>query len=475
MLFPKISFLTQVYDRMWQKPQLFLMVLAVSVLTGCGGGASMPYYSPWAMTTPTETKTITAEDLPDIAWQTHKQRNTLSRQPIQVDPEATQRALEAAAAAGRPQDPNRPSLEKIFDSAIPSQQQTAMADGRIKVALLLPLSGQHSQLGQAMLKASQLALFDVGSENFELMPRDTGDTPDQAARAAQSAIENGADLILGPIFAEHLKTVKPVAVARNIPVISYSTDWTLSGNNTYIMGFMPFTQVARVAGYAHSQGYTRFAVYGPQTEYNDVVTRTLQHATGRLGGRVVAVSRFSPQQPDIGDLVKDFVATHKTGENSYTFDALMLPMGGETLRLVANMFDYEGLTPEQVRFIGTGLWDDPSLAKTTPLYGGWFAAPDPSLRRDFERRYKSNYGEEAMRLSTLAYDSTALAAVLARVSPQDPYNRANMTNPRGFAGIDGIFRFRPDGLVERGLAILELKDGKIRVVDPAPTAFSSGS
>ena len=286
-----------------------------------------------------------------------------------------------------------------------------------------------------MLNAAQMALFDVGSQNFQLMPRDTKDTPDGAAAAARDAIAHGASLILGPIFADHLKAVKPIAASHNVPVISFTTDWTQAGDQTYIMGFMPFTQVARVIGYAQSRGYNRFAVYAPETEYSDVVLRTLQMVVKRVGAQLVAVGRFSPQQRDLSSVVKDFVDSHclsncgvpdnkKDDKDkkdvqpaTYTFDALLLPMGGENLRTVTNMLYYNGLTNDSVQFLGTGLWDDSSISNVTTAYGGWFAAPDPSLRRDFEKRYKDNFGETPARLSTLSYDATALAALLARTSP----------------------------------------------------------
>lgn len=152
----------------------------------------------------------------------------------------------------------------------------------------------------------------------------------------------------------------------------------------------------------------------------------------------------------------------------------MLPVGSEGLRTLLISLGANGIEQPKVRFLGTGLWDDPVLTRDPALFGGWFAAPDPALRADFDKRYQENYGAMPLRLASLAYDATALAAVLARApvaEGQSPFTPEAMTNPRGFAGIDGIFRFRPDGLSERGLAVLEIQAGKARVIDRAPTAF----
>ncbi len=433
---------------------LFALFLTMTV-AACGGtgGGSYSGMGPFPANTGVVTKD--PNSIPNIAWQTDSQRDILMAQNSTFAREQTMSE----------RDPNRPALQTIVG-------ENPAAARKVTVAILLPLTGKNADLGQSMLKAAQMALFDVGSSNFQLVPKDTKSTPDGAALAARSATAENVDMILGPIFADDVKAVKSIAKA---PVIAFTTDWKLAGNNTYIMGFLPHAQVARVAAYAESRGHKRFAVYAPQTEYCDMVIATLQ----RTGVSIAKVERYSPMQSDLSDLVKDFADRSRGGQPKgapLDFDTLMMPVGGESLRSLASVFDLHGVRSSSVRFIGTGLWDDASLTNDPALYGGWFAAPDPQLRRDFERRYQENYGAVAPRLSSLAYDSTALAAVLARTGGDDAYSRAQLTNPRGFAGIDGVFRFRNDGLAERGLAVLEIQSGRARIIDPAPTAFiSSGS
>jgi branched-chain amino acid transport system substrate-binding protein len=372
--------------------------------------------------------------MPNLAWQTGTDRRELSQQSQQF----------------RPGLVNAGPVEKV------------------RVALLLPLTGKNTDLGQSMLKAAQMALFDVGSANFVLNPRDTKSTPEGAAAAASAAVANGDQLILGPIFADDVKAARPAA--GGLPMIAFTTDWKIAGGNTYIMGFLPFAQVSRVAQFAQSKGIERFGVFAPQTEYCDVVISTL-----RSSADIDKAGRYMPQQTDLTDIVKQFIDESKTADGTLRYQSLMLPVGGESLRSLMSVFSLNGINNKSVKLVGTGLWDDTSLTRDPALYGGWFAAPDPKLRADFDRRYQENYGATPLRLASLAYDATALAAVLARTSPEAPYSRGNITNGRGFAGIDGIFRFRGDGLAERGLAVLEIQSGHTRVVDPAPTAFLSGS
>ncbi len=380
----------------------------------------------------------------------------------------------------------------------------------VKVAILLPLSGDSADLGQAMLQAAQLALFDINYRSFELIPRDTNGTPEGARAAAEAAIESGAELILGPLFAHSVRAVKPVASRHNINVIAFSTDWTLAGQGTYIMGFLPFAQVQRVASYSAAQGYENIAILTPNNDYGNAVVAAYNSIAYRVGLRRANVVRFSPDSSDLSDVVRQFSqydrrvnALHdrkaalerqveqNPGDDAARrelrdlgrrdtwgdppFDAVLMPVGGEQARSVASLLSYYDLGPKVMKRLGTGLWDDPGLATEPALEGAWFAAPAPDQRRDFERRYIDLYGLRPPRLSTLAYDATALAAVLARngFRTQDApdFSHRALTNPNGYAGIDGIFRFRPDGLVERGLAVLEYRDARISVVEPAPTTF----
>ncbi len=400
-------------------------------LAACGPGAYGTPRSSSAIVTDDPTK------LPDMSWQTPSQRQVLMSQNQQMA--TTPAAPEPAGTA-------------------------------VKVAVLVPLSGKNASLGQSMLKAAQLALYDVGSHNFELITADTGSTAQGAASAAQRAIADGANLILGPIFAEDVRAAKPVAGPANVPMVAFTTDWTLADGNTYIFGFLPTLQAERVVSYAQSRGLSRLAVVAPNTEYADLIVTAINRMS-----MPIATLRYKPGQPDLTQQLASFAAQNKTPDGAFTFDSVLLPLGGESLRSLTAQLDQYGIRGSAVRFIGTGLWDDTTALSDPMLNGGWFAAPDPAARIDFERRYQQTFGDAPPRLATLAYDATALAAVLARSDNSGrPYSRDRMTAARGFAGIDGVFRFRNDGLAERALAIVEIAKGTTRVIDPAPTAFARG-
>jgi branched-chain amino acid transport system substrate-binding protein len=339
----------------------------------------------------------------------------------------------------------------------------------VKVGLLLPLSGAQAELGQAMSNAAQMAIFDVGATNVTMIPRDTATG---AAKAAEDAIAQGAQIILGPLFAQDVKAVSPIARRANVPVIAFSTDWTATDQNTYIMGFLPFGQVSRVVDFAAKRGAKKFAGIIPETPYGMAVNGTLKNELQRQNLDSQKTYIFA-RDPQLVAAVQAISKLQQPGSTE-TLDAIVVPVGGQQINQVSALMRQNDVGMRQIRLLGTGLWDDsPQAASLLP--GGWYAAPDPNLRATFNQKYLETYGKNPPRLTTLAYDASALAAALAikglKENGVPAFDRANLINPNGFAGLDGIFRFRPDNLAERGLAILELRPNGSVIVDPAPTRF----
>ena len=347
----------------------------------------------------------------------------------------------------------------------------------VKVALLAPLSGKHAKLGQALLNAAQLALFDLGHTNYQLIPKDTAGNAATAREAAKDALDEDAELIIGPLFAESVRAVKPVAASSRVNMLAFSTDWTLAGDNAFIMGFLPFDQIERLTKYISANNYNRIGVIAPNDSYGRVVTSAYNNLAPRYGLQNIASQTFDPRSRNLGPDIRQFTKYDMRNgtENPPPFDAVLMPVGGQTAITIANLMTQYDMPPNTVKRLGTGLMDDTGLAGEPGLNGAWFAAPSPNLRRDFEQKYIATFGRKPPRLATLAYDATALSAILAQRGLQNegrPYfDKNSLMNPNGFFGIDGIFRFRRDGTAERGLAVLEFNRGRIKVIDEAPTTF----
>lgn len=338
------------------------------------------------------------------------------------------------------------------------------------MALLLPMTGAQGTLGQALLNAAQMALFDVGGSNFELTLHDTGGRPESAEQAMQAALNGGADLVLGPLFSTSVAAAAPQARSRQVPVVAFSNDRTVGGRGVWVVGFDPTAQVDRVIDYATRQGITRFAVLAPRNPYGNATLQALQQAATRYGGFITQVATYDPfAVTDAGPVVQQLAAARDG------YDALLVPAGGNELLGLATLLPFYDIDPDQTQYLGTQLWEDASLGQEAALVGGWFAAPGRDGWETWSNRYRELYGAPPPRLASLAYDATALAAVLAREAERagaaPDYTMEDLTDPNGFTGIDGIFRLRPDGTTERGLAVLELQRDTIESREAAPTSF----
>ena len=343
-------------------------------------------------------------------------------------------------------------------------------DGPPRVALLLPLTGRAAGVGKALRNAAELALFDVATDDFALAFYDTASDTQTAAGMARTAINEGADLIIGPLFSDAARAVGPIAVAANVPVLSFSNDQSAAGNGVWVLGMLPGEQVERVIRYAAANGYGRIGVLAPSNAYGYEAMQAARDTAAKAGATISRMRSYTPgSSSSLSDTVKSFAASN-SGASGY--DAVLVPEGGQAILNLAPLMAYYDIDPNKVKYLGTALWADPSLGREPTLVGGWFAAPDPAGRKPFIDRYRAVHGSAPHGLASLAYDAVGLAAVLARQPDEVKFSLESLTQPSGFNGADGLFRLLADGTNQRGLAILRLTASGFERVDPAPVSFS---
>ena len=336
----------------------------------------------------------------------------------------------------------------------------------LRVGVILPFTNSSPgtrAIAAGMLKAAQLALYDSGSRDVVLMTADDSAKPQEAAAAAEKLLNQGAEVIIGPLFAASVTAVAPVARDRGVPVLAFSTDRSVAGNGVYLLSFQPQSEVGRVVAYAIGQGHKNFAALVPSTSYGQLVEQAFRKEVKDGGGTVVSVEHFSPGS---GAVMNQTSAIAKSGA-----DAVFIPQGGTLLRSIAPTLAFNGVDPAKVKLLGTGSWDDLAIAREPALRDGWFAAPAPDADRGFVSKYRAAFGGPPPQLAALAYDAVSLIALLGSGKPYQRFTPAALTDPNGFSGVDGIFRFNADGSIERGLSVLSIRPGGFETVSPAPTTF----
>lgn len=345
----------------------------------------------------------------------------------------------------------------------------------VRVGLLLPFTGATEgvqQVASSMFDAAQLAAFDAGDDRFLIIPKDTRGTPEGAAAAARSALADGAEIILGPLFAEEAAAAAPVARAANAPMIAFSSDIETAGDGVFLLSFPPEIEIARVTDFAMRNGKQRFGLLAPANKYGQRVSLAFSKELAFRGGVLVQEERYEQDPDSMLAPARRLAASSR----SLGYQAVLMPEQGTLLRALAPLLPYYNVNINEVKLLGVSAWNNPRLTREPALRGGWFAAPDPAITKDFEDRFRAAFGESPPRLSSLAYDATLLAARLGQAPRRrDRFDERLIISRSGYFGADGLFRFTPEGTIERGLAILEIQPGGIRVIDAAPKSFVAGS
>jgi ABC-type branched-subunit amino acid transport system substrate-binding protein len=331
----------------------------------------------------------------------------------------------------------------------PAQQPQAIGNGQVRVGLILPLSasGNAGVAAQSMKNAAEMALAEFQNPNIQLLIKDDGGSTQGAQQGTQQALDEGAEIILGPLFALSVPATAQLARAKGVSVIAFSTDSSVAGRGVYLLSFLPESDVNRIIDYSASIGKRSFAALLPDNAYGNVVEAAFKSAVGKKGGRIAAFTKYTADRAGAARAMAPQLATA---------DALFIADDGDSVVAMAEALTAAGANLKNIQLLGTGLWDNPRVFASPLLQGGLYAAPDPSGFRNFSGRYRTRFGSDPVRTATLAYDAVALVAALARTQGPTRFSTEVLTNPSGFAGIDGLFRFRADGTNERGLAVMRV-------------------
>lgn len=347
---------------------------------------------------------------------------------------------------------------------------TGTAKDPVKVALILPVGAdaQTGAIGKALRQAAELAVFDLNQPGLQLMVKDDRGSDEGARAAVGEAVAGGAEIILGPLFSRATAAAAPEARKAGVPIVSFSNDRAVAGNGVYLLSFLHDQEVSRIVDYAGRQGRTRIVALLPKNALGDQLELSIRAATARSGSTLIDLERYVLNTNAILAPARKIHEAIKAAPPEAPVDALFLPGGEDVLPMVAPFIPYLGIDTQQVRLLGTGGWDSPIVSREKAFAGGWFAAPDPRGWRTFAARFAKSYRAPPPRVASLAYDAVGVAAAFAGAARGSRYGAANLTRTQGFNGIDGRFRFAAGGLVERELAVLEVRREGNAIIDGAP-------
>lgn len=415
---------------------------------------------------------------------------------------------------------------------IPQEQQTVKPVEMMRVGVLLPLTGNAAKVGSDLKNAALTALFDAPDNRLVLQFYDTLGTPLGARDAADLAVRQGAELIIGPVFAKELRAMRSKAYSEGIGIITFSSDPTNVGKGVYTISTLTSQQVAHIVSYACSKGYKRFAIFGPDNSAGDMIALAAKGAADKCGGMITKASFYNPKTDNLLPVVSaimpkmieelekerdEYVQSLQTvlDDDSSEMKTVKVKtkvdidgkeeiqmtektMTAEELtayieevkaeELVRDPFEFDAIlvpeessrlrsfgalfsyfdVPPEVKILGTSQWATSHPEREAGLVGGWFSSMPAKQFKEFSDRFQKLYGEKPARIATQAYDAVSLAAVLAKTGDLS-YDQ--LTDAVGFQGKDGLFRLLENGLSERGLAVMGVEKKGFVLIEPAPDYF----
>ena len=342
----------------------------------------------------------------------------------------------------------------------------------VPVALLVPAgSGQAGDefLAQSLQNAAKLAIADLSGVKIDLRVYSTGGQPGQAQAMAIKAVDEGALIILGPVFAQEANAAGVAVRGRGINVLSFSNNPDIAGGNVFVLGQTFETTATRLASYAARNGKRNLMVVHDRNTAGELGLAAIRKGASAAGASVVAVGNYEFSQNGVVAAVPGIAAAaQSSGANAIFFTA---DTAG-ALPLVTQLLRENGIAADTTRFMGLTRWDVPTASLGLPgLQGGWFAMPDPGLYQQYQARYTAAFGSAPHPISGLAYDGIAAIGALVKQGKANALTGAALTQGSGFVGVNGIFRLRSDGTNDRGLAVAEVRGGQMVVIDAAPRSF----
>lgn len=362
------------------------------------------------------------------------------------------------------------TLAACDTSVAPSTGPATPSGKPVPVALLVPAgSGQASDelLARSIHNAVQMAMGDLSGVSIDLRVYNTAADPATAAAMATKAVDEGAAIILGPVYAQEANAAGLAVASRGVNILSFSNNVDVAGGNVFVLGQTFDNTASRLASYAVGQGVSQIAILRDQTQAGEIGAAAIERGVQGAGGTVVANLAYEFSQNGIVNAIRGLVGQIQSSGAQGVF--LTADTSG-ALPLVSQLLKDNGINTETTRLIGLTRWDIPAATLALPgVQGGWFALPDPAIYGQFDARYQSLYGEPPHPIASLGYDGVAAIGALARSGAN--LSAASLTQPAGFAGVTGAFRLNPDGSNTRALAVATIVANQVSVIDPAPRSF----
>jgi ABC-type branched-subunit amino acid transport system substrate-binding protein len=385
---------------------------------------------------------------------------------------------------------NNSSLKNKIEPDILNSEVRIQPDSAIvKIGILLPLSGENSQIGSSLLKAAKLSLNKTKNKNIQLFIKDTENNNTNIISSYYDLINEEVDIILGPLFTKNIKIINPVSEDENTLMITFSNNSEVKNKSTFISGLTPEDEIRESIDYAMSKGSEKFGLIFPNNEYGLRSKKLIQNLVLEKNGEISEFVFYNSQKPDFYEASKKIASYDKrrlklekkleelksmntiASEKKYEklknqdtlgeleFDTLFI--GADNVKhisMLASILPYYDVDPKKVVYIGNSLWANKVALKEPALEKGIFTDFSKKKFGNFELEYSEAFNVKPHQIAYLAFDLVGLISNLQKKNKR--INISNITANNGFIGTNGLFRFRSDGSIQRSLSVFQIKKQK---------------
>jgi ABC-type branched-subunit amino acid transport system substrate-binding protein len=356
---------------------------------------------------------------------------------------------------------------------------------KIKIGLLIPLTGEHKKLGQIIIKSVKMALNDIGTDKIEIYPKDTNANPNKALQSAVELKNSGVKIIIGPVFFKSLIYLDDVS---DIIFLSFTNKTLDLPQNVISTGINSLSQINTIKKFIKLNEIKKTIFLTPDLDYQNEIKETIKeskikiskHYTyntepTKLTKQIEKITNYKRRKQNLLDEINrveksDLPDKEKQLEKlkkKYTigrvkFDSVIISDFEESLKSVITSLLYADVSPKKKYFIAFNQWFDESLLNersTQPLYY-------PSINKknldDFKRKFNNKYDEEPNHIALLSYDLIGLVYYLSL-----KHNEANLNDSfkkkNTFKGKIGIFEIQ-NNKIHHELNFYKIDDGVIKKI-----------
>ena len=389
--------------------------------------------------------------------------------PVGPDPSLATEALEAAFAMLARRDQGLETGGFIMPPK---------PGGTMRIALLIPKSGDNALLGNELQRGAELALFSLRNSAIELLVFDTVEKG--ADVAAREAVVAESDIIVGPLFSDAVVPARQVAATHGVPMLALSNNTAIAGRGSWLFGYLPEQQVDILLGHALTAGRSKVGIIAADDVFGQKLARHARKRLGQFGLEpedfVTLTAAQLASEDELKDAVKRFTGYTPPADDEETpaaselppprFDAVLFAGSADFALRTAPVLAYYDADPERVLYLGNAQWNQRRILMEPSLQGGLFASRPTDRDDAFNALWSSALGGRPGALARLSFDAMAMAAILAG-QERETWNAA-LEAGSGYNGFSGAYRLMPDGGNRRSFEIRQVNGGVSTIFQPAP-------